>query len=252
MTLRPARFPRELPPDPLGWVASPNYRSPLKAGRDNKYATAGSYFSPCLRRSVEALSPLEKGLFSICHLNRFILDIRDQVPMCTAEEFEALAAAHPNGIPRNKIAFLDAVLTLEGDEGLTYVGINVKPAGRVGRLDVLRRMLREQAFCEKHGMRWFLVTKGQLPHLQVAGANLLLSWLKRTTFPIAHTERVADYLSKPRQDPLRDALAATSRALSISKDEALEAFADAVLQGLLVLDWRHALGMPKPLRVVSC
>lgn len=246
------RFPCDLPPDPLGWVASPHYRSPLRAGRDHKFSTGGSYESPCLERSLEGLSPLEKEFFAICHLNPRILDIREQVPMCTVAEYEALSATYPQGIPRNKIAFLDAILTMDRPEALGYVVINVKPRSRVGNTKELRRMLREREFCEQHGMDWFLVTRDQLPPAPVEGGRLLLNWLKRRTFPIAHTERVAEYMRKSNHPALRDALAAASRALGITKDEAVEAFAAAVLEGLLPLDWRHALGMTKPLRVLAC
>ena len=108
------RFPPNLPPDTLGWVASPHYQSPLLAGTDNKQATGGSVSSP-LGCSYEALSTFEKRGVRIAHLNPNVLDVRTQVPMRTSTEFADLVRRYEGRVPAPRpLAQIDANIALAG------------------------------------------------------------------------------------------------------------------------------------------
>lgn len=252
MSITP-RFPPSLPPDTLGWAASPHYQSPLLAGTDNKEGTAGSIVSP-LGCSYEALSTLEQKGVRIAHLNPNVLDARAQVPMCTSTEFSDLVRRYEGRVPRSSVAFLDIVLTMRAPapKDFEYVVLNVKEVKRLRSPAVIRRMLREQVFCKRVGWRWYLATELELPIADALKAKLLMNWVKHITASPNELQRLATFVQANADGArLIDVLDRASRLLKIDADLAAGQFAFCVLEGLLRLDLSHPFGMPVPLALTS-
>lgn len=246
------RFPPNLPPDTLGWVASPHYQSPLLAGTDNKRATGGSVSSP-LGCSYEALSTFEKRGVRIAHLNPNVLDVRTQVPMRTSTEFADLVKRYEGHVPRSSMPFFDIVLTMRAPapKDFEYVVLNVKEVERLRSPAVIRRMLREQVFCKRIGWRWYLATELELPIADALTAKLLMNWVRHTASP-NELQRLATFVQANADGArLIDVLDRASRLLKIDADLTAGQFAFCVLEGLLRLDLSHPFGMPQPLALTS-
>lgn len=244
----PEGFPPNLPADPLGWVASPDYKSPLRAGVHNNKGTGNAFTSPCLGRTLEALSDLEANTFRLGHMNRHVLDIRDQYPACSVKEYEALRGR--GAIRKSDLPFLDSVWTVGSREGmgpLRYFAVNVKLAEDLKNLNVLKRMARERKFCADVGFGWQLVTEHELPSIAVENALLLLAWAKVETVDRSYAEEFARrFVASHRSaETLEVLLRRASRTIRLTADSTKATFAHAVLHGFVPVDLR------KPIRPAS-
>jgi hypothetical protein len=247
-------FPCRLPRDPRGVRSSPSYRPMLVAGRDNRYSTGWSRFSPKTGRRLQCLSGYENALSYLWDVTPYVLDYREQYPWVSDDLLRQIRLFPDVKISRDKLRTVDFVLTLlREDRSIGYSVVSFKPAAQCQKPQVQRRLQSEENNCLDFGWTYDRCTEENLKPEEINSAKQIMSWAGDVPFDEVHCEAkvISDYVrTKNRGQPLDDLLAGAAFELNTSFDGAYQMFAAAVCLGYLPLKLDEKLSLTNPLSLL--
>jgi hypothetical protein len=243
-------FPLDLPDDPCGVIAGRRYRAHLKAGRGHGRSTGFTFESPKFGRAIESQSKIEAALARILHLNPYVVDVRDHYVISNPSEI-ANKLRTGQRIRKSATPTIDLVATFRHPGpgfNLSYHGFSVKSSETLRESDVETRVEKDKTFCTDNGWRWSLFTEREVNDIAVATAFQAISWAKGKRISARVAYDFAYQIVKQRPSDRLDAvLNGAARNLDLGDIDPVSAFAQAVLNGFLVLDPNSPLKLDQPL-----
>lgn len=229
----------------------------LVAGRDNTLGTGWNPAGLKAGRTMQCLSTLERTAVYRFELDPTVLDIREQYPIFDSDRLDRLLATQARRIPRTQVATLDLLLTkldLQAPAGYSYQAVSIKYVSDLGREEVQRRLDREEAFCQKQGWRWTLMTEREVSKAKAAAARTVCRMatgvdLEALREPALKAAQLLKH--RPPAISLKATLEQVGRALSASTAQASHLVAAAVLYGFVALDLSQPLNLRSPLALAT-
>lgn len=243
-------YPLNLGPDPRGVVASPFYRSFLIAGFAGSLGTGGGIPSPKFGRSFQCLSTLEVAVIRILHLNRNVLDLREQYAQLDAAKLQTVEE-EARQLRRNEVPSLDVLVTLGNPIDLTrlrYCGLSIKPRKALKDRRAIASLIRDRDFCRDVGWKWQLVTEDQIDGTAALTAKQLLAWASKFHGDLDVAFQLGKRIERRHhQRELQYVFKDVAPRVGLSVADATTHFGMAALQGWISINPTKPLALRKPL-----
>lgn len=223
-------------------------------GFAGRLGTGGGIPSVKFGRPLQGLSTLEVAVIRILHLNRHVLDVREQYAQLDAAKLQVVQE-ECRQLRRNEVPSLDVVITLGSGSDLTrlrYCGLSIKKRKDLKNRSAVASLIRDRDFCRDAGWSWQLVTEDQIDWTAAATAKQLLVWANKFQGDLEVAFRLSRGINrKHHQRELQYVLKEVAPRFDLSVPDAIAHFAVAALQGWISLNPSKALALRKPLTLAA-